>query len=45
MKAADQNEIDECPVFRYITSKRKVVATLNVGDMIEFTKPLACLLG
>ena len=45
LKAAGQYGADEYPVFHYISLKRKVIAFLNFGDIIKFSKPLACLLG
>jgi len=36
LKAADQYGTDEHPVFHYISLKRKVVAFLNFGDIVEF---------
>ena len=45
LKAAGQYGADEYPVFHYMSLKRKVIAFLNFGDIIEFSKPLACLLG
>ena len=44
LKAAEQYGTDECPVFHYKSLKLKVIAFLNFGDIIEFSKPLACLL-
>ena len=45
VKAANEFGFDEYPVFHYISLRRKVIASLHFGDMIEFSKPLACLLG
>ena len=45
VRAVDEYGTDEYPVFHYMSLKLKVIGLINFGNLIEFSKPLACLLG